>query len=168
MGPPEGRGVLREDLRLSLPERPCCREVMLREDLRLSLPERPGCREVMLREDLRLSPLERPCCRASGSHYPSRVRSNWRFDSLVVVSERKVVSSCYVREWVWVLCRKELARSYASSCSCETLSDSDTLGLEGFCGLCIAHCLLSLAESNEAESARASKVASQAGDRMKL
>ena len=35
-------------LRLSLPERPCCREVMLREDLRLSLPERPCCREVML------------------------------------------------------------------------------------------------------------------------
>ena len=47
--------MLREDLRLSLPERPCCKEVMLREDLRLSLPERPCCREVMLREDLRLS-----------------------------------------------------------------------------------------------------------------
>ena len=44
--------MLREYLRLSLPERPCCREVMLREDLRLSLPERPCCREVMLREDL--------------------------------------------------------------------------------------------------------------------
>ena len=37
--------MLREDLRLSLPERPCCREVMLREDPRLSLPERPCCRE---------------------------------------------------------------------------------------------------------------------------
>ena len=36
----------------SLPERPCCREVMLREGLRLSLPERPCCREVMLREGL--------------------------------------------------------------------------------------------------------------------
>ena len=40
--------MLRKDLRLSLPEQPCCREVMLREDLRLSLPERPCCREVML------------------------------------------------------------------------------------------------------------------------
>ena len=55
--------MLREDLRLSLPERPCCREVMLREDLRLSLPERPCWREVMLREDLRLSLPERPCWR---------------------------------------------------------------------------------------------------------
>ena len=36
------------DLRLSLPERPCCRDVMLREDLRPSLVERPCCREVML------------------------------------------------------------------------------------------------------------------------
>ena len=27
--------VLREDVRLSVPQRPCCREVMLREDLRL-------------------------------------------------------------------------------------------------------------------------------------
>ena len=53
--------MLREDLRPSLPERPCCREVMLREDLRLSLPERPCCGEVMLREDLRPSVLERPC-----------------------------------------------------------------------------------------------------------
>ena len=33
--------MLREDLRLSLPERPCCREVVLREDLRLGQSERP-------------------------------------------------------------------------------------------------------------------------------
>ena len=59
---PVGRAVSL-GLRLSLPERPCCREVMLREDLRLSLPEQPCCREVMLREDLRLSLPERPCCR---------------------------------------------------------------------------------------------------------
>ena len=39
--------MLREDLLLSLPERPCCREVMLREGLRLSLPGRPCYREVM-------------------------------------------------------------------------------------------------------------------------
>ena len=55
--------LLREDLRLGLPERPCCREVMLREDLRLGPRERPCCREVMLREDLRLSLPEGPCCR---------------------------------------------------------------------------------------------------------
>ena len=55
--------MLREDLRPSLPERPCCREVMLREDHRPHLPERPCRREVMLREDLRPSLPERPCRR---------------------------------------------------------------------------------------------------------
>ena len=34
--------------RPSLPERPCCREVMLGEDLRPSLPERPCRRELVV------------------------------------------------------------------------------------------------------------------------
>ena len=55
--------MLREGLRLSLPERPCFREVMLRAGLRLRLPERPCCRGVMLREGLGLCLPERPCFR---------------------------------------------------------------------------------------------------------
>ena len=76
--------MFRGDLRPSLPERPCCREVMPREDLRPSLPELPcssefgSARRRWARHSLRKTSSKRPRARN-----PRASRCQKSFEKLV-------------------------------------------------------------------------------------